>query len=59
MGRECHVDFAPDESAIKTDEVKIDKEMSDMLAALGMSNIFGLVEVETHSMIASPVFCQE
>lgn len=50
MGRECHVDFVPDESAIKTNEIRIDKETLDMLAALSMSNIFGLVELEPQSM---------
>ena len=50
------MDFVPDESAIKTDEIKVDKETLDMLAALGMSDISGLVEVEPQSMIAPPVF---
>lgn len=39
--RERRMDFVPDESAIKTDEIKVDKETLDMLAALGMSDISG------------------
>ncbi|XVE80648.1 hypothetical protein DITRI_Ditri14bG0155800 [Diplodiscus trichospermus] len=36
--RECRMDFVPDESAIKTNEIKVDKETLDMLCALGMAD---------------------
>lgn len=37
------MDFALDELAIKVDEIKVDKETHDMLAALGcISNILGV-----------------
>ncbi|XP_022716608.1 40S ribosomal protein S17-3-like [Durio zibethinus] len=54
--RERRMDFVPDESAIKTDEIKVDKETLDMLSALGMADIPGLLEVEPQTMIAPPVF---
>ncbi|XWS11445.1 hypothetical protein CRYUN_Cryun38cG0083500 [Craigia yunnanensis] len=54
--RERRMDFVPDESAIKTDEIKVDKETLEMLSSLGMAEIRGLVEVEPQAMIASPVF---
>ncbi|EOY11844.1 40S ribosomal protein S17-4, partial [Theobroma cacao] len=54
--RERRMDFVPDESAINTDEIKVDKETLDMLSALGMADIPGLVEVEPQAMIAPPVF---
>ncbi|GKV12603.1 hypothetical protein SLEP1_g23725 [Rubroshorea leprosula] len=38
------MDFVPDESAIKTDHIKVDKETADMLSALGESELPGLVE---------------
>ncbi|KAG6578826.1 40S ribosomal protein S17-3, partial [Cucurbita argyrosperma subsp. sororia] len=48
--RERRMDFVPDESAIKINEIKVDKETLDMLAAFGMSDIPGLVEVEPQAM---------
>ncbi|XP_031402605.1 uncharacterized protein LOC116212174 [Punica granatum] len=49
--RERRMDFVPDESAIRTDEIKVDKETLEMLAALGMKdNIPGLVEIEPQAM---------
>ncbi|KAF5729398.1 hypothetical protein HS088_TW21G01563 [Tripterygium wilfordii] len=50
--RERCMDFVPDVSAIKTDEIKFDKETLDMLAAIGMSDVPGLVEVEPQAMVA-------
>ncbi|WCJ40019.1 40S ribosomal protein S17 [Euphorbia peplus] len=54
--RERRMDFVPEESAIKIDEIKVDKETIDMLAALGMSDFPGLVEVEPTPMIAPQGF---
>lgn len=54
--RERRMDFVPDESAIKTDEIKVDKETIDMLAALGMSDLPGLTEVEPQAVIPTQGF---
>ena len=54
--RERRMDFVPDESAIRTDEIKVDKETLDMLAALGMTDVPGLVKVEPQAMLAPPAF---
>lgn len=40
------MDFVPDESAIKTNEIAVDKETLDMLTALGMADIPGVKKVE-------------
>ncbi|KAL4578284.1 hypothetical protein LXL04_014405 [Taraxacum kok-saghyz] len=40
--RERRMDFVPDESAIKTDRVEVDKETIEMLASLGMSELPGI-----------------
>ncbi|MCD9558545.1 40S ribosomal protein S17 [Datura stramonium] len=40
-------DFVPDESAIKTDLIEVDKETLDMLSALGMSDLPGVVKQAT------------
>lgn len=40
------MDFVPDVSAIKTDQIEVDKETLDMLSALGMNDIPGLVQVD-------------
>ncbi|KAM1882727.1 hypothetical protein ACFX13_004181 [Malus domestica] len=37
--RERRMDFVPKESAIKIDEISVDKETLDMLSALGMANM--------------------
>ncbi|KAF5180601.1 40S ribosomal protein S17 [Thalictrum thalictroides] len=42
--RERRMDFVPEESAIKTDRIEVDKETIDMLAALGMSELPGVVQ---------------
>ncbi|XP_054790903.1 40S ribosomal protein S17-like [Prosopis cineraria] len=44
--RERRMDFVPDVSAIKTDQIEVDKETLDMLAAFGMNDIPGLVQVD-------------
>jgi len=44
--RERRMDFVPDVSAIRTDYIEVDKETLDMLAALGMSEIPGVVQVD-------------
>ncbi|CAK7325202.1 unnamed protein product [Dovyalis caffra] len=54
--RERRMDFVPEESAIKTSEIKVDKETIDMLAALGMSDFPGLVEVEPQPMVPTTGF---
>ncbi|KAF2320286.1 hypothetical protein GH714_026714 [Hevea brasiliensis] len=54
--RERRMDFVPEESAIKIDEIKVDKETIDMLAALGMSDIPGLVEFEPQPFVPPQVF---
>lgn len=54
--RERRMDFVPDESAIKTDEIKVDKETLDMLSALGMSDLPGLTEVEPQPVIPTQGF---
>ncbi|XP_068650222.1 small ribosomal subunit protein eS17-like [Aristolochia californica] len=40
--RERRMDFVPDESAIKVDNIEVDKETMDMLAALGMADLPGV-----------------
>ncbi|KAJ1385779.1 Ribosomal protein S17e [Sesbania bispinosa] len=44
--RERRMDFVPDVSAIRTEQIEVDKETLDMLAALGMSEIPGVVQVD-------------
>ncbi|ESQ36891.1 hypothetical protein EUTSA_v10003052mg, partial [Eutrema salsugineum] len=48
--RERRMDFVPDESAIKTDEIKVDKETLEMLASLRISEIPGFSQVEPQAM---------
>ncbi|GKD20127.1 40S ribosomal protein S17 [Tanacetum coccineum] len=38
------MDFVPDESAIRTDVIEVDKETIDMLVALGMGDLPGVVK---------------
>lgn len=42
--RERRMDFVPEESAIKTEVIEVDKETMDMLASLGMSDLPGVVK---------------
>jgi small subunit ribosomal protein S17e len=51
--RERRMDLALDEFAIKIDEIKVDKETIDMLAALGMSDIPGIVEAELQPVVSA------
>ncbi|TKY53128.1 40S ribosomal protein S17-4 [Spatholobus suberectus] len=44
--RERRMDFVPDVSAVGTDHIEVDRETLDMLAALGMSDIPGVVQVD-------------
>ncbi|KAE9613643.1 putative ribosomal protein S17e [Lupinus albus] len=44
--RERRMDFVPDVSAINTDLIQVDKETLDMLQALGMSDVPGIVQVD-------------
>ncbi|XVE82386.1 hypothetical protein DITRI_Ditri16bG0000300 [Diplodiscus trichospermus] len=50
--RERHMDFVPDESAIKVDQIEVDEETLDMLSILGIGDIPGLVKVDP---VAAPV----
>uniref|UniRef100_A0A7N0TQ55 40S ribosomal protein S17 n=1 Tax=Kalanchoe fedtschenkoi TaxID=63787 RepID=A0A7N0TQ55_KALFE len=52
--RERRMDFVPDRSAIEVDEIKVDKETIDMLAALGMSDLPGIVEQAAETQITAP-----
>lgn len=52
--RERRMDFVPEVSAISTDQIEVDKETIDMLAALGMGDIPGLVQVDPVSVPAPP-----
>lgn len=44
--RERRMDFVPDVSAIRTDHIEVDKETIDMLHALGMGDVPGIVQAE-------------
>ncbi|KAI3988233.1 hypothetical protein MKX01_012022 [Papaver californicum] len=44
--RERRMDFVPEESAIRTDLIEVDKDTIDMLAALGMADLPGVVKVD-------------
>ncbi|KAJ8542264.1 hypothetical protein K7X08_017130 [Anisodus acutangulus] len=56
--RERRMDFVPDESAIKTDLIEVDKETLDMLSALGMSDLPGVVKqaAEPQAVAALPTY---
>ncbi|GAB2289134.1 ribosomal protein S17A [Dionaea muscipula] len=54
--RERRMDFVPDQSDIKTDEIKVDSETIEMLAVLGMSDIPGIVKADPESADPAPVF---
>ena len=41
--RERRLDFIPDESAVNTDHIEVDRDSMDMLKALGMANLPGVV----------------
>ncbi|CAL0312164.1 unnamed protein product [Lupinus luteus] len=44
--RERRMDFVPDVSAIHTDHIEVDKETLEMLHALGLNDVPGIVQVE-------------
>ncbi|XP_058731175.1 small ribosomal subunit protein eS17-like [Vicia villosa] len=52
--RERRMDFVPDVSAIRTEHIEVDKETLEMLAALGMSEIPGVVQVDPVPVQAIP-----
>lgn len=54
--RERRMDFVPAESAIKVDTIPVDPETIDMLAALGMSDLPGIIKAEPEVMQPAPVF---
>ncbi|XP_055807621.1 40S ribosomal protein S17-like [Solanum dulcamara] len=54
--RERRMDFVPDESAINTERIEVDKETIDLLASMGMSELPGVVLKEEQTVaIAAPV----
>ncbi|KAK1434953.1 hypothetical protein QVD17_00708 [Tagetes erecta] len=53
--RERRMDFVPDESAIKTDRIEVDKETIDLLASLGMSELPGIVLKEDTPVLTSGI----
>lgn len=56
--RERRMDFVPDESAIKIDDIQVDKETIDMLAAMGMGDLPGLKlqTNEPQAMVSFPAY---
>ncbi|GFZ11229.1 40S ribosomal protein S17 [Actinidia eriantha] len=54
--RERRMDFVPEESAIKTDVIEVDKETLDMLSALGMGDLPGVIKasVEPQAVSTAP-----
>ncbi len=54
--RERRMDFVPDESAIKTDRIEVDKETIELLASLGMSELPGIVLKEEQAPISTIPF---
>ncbi|PRQ42727.1 putative ribosomal protein S17e [Rosa chinensis] len=53
--RERRMDFVPDESAMKTDEIAVDKVTLDMLTALGMADIPGVKKVDPSDLQTAPI----
>ncbi|CAN1277563.1 40S ribosomal protein S17-4 [Linum perenne] len=53
--RERRMDFVPEESAIKTDRIEVDKETIEMLTALGMADCPGITEVDPIA-VSAPQF---
>ncbi|XP_074370679.1 small ribosomal subunit protein eS17w-like [Apium graveolens] len=51
--RERRMDFVPDESAIRTDHIEVDKETIELLASLGMSDVPGIVLKEEQTAVAA------
>ena len=47
------MDFVPEVSAIKTEGIEVDKETIEMLAALGMADLPGVVKQSESSVAAA------
>ena len=54
--RERRMDFVPEVSAIKTEDIEVDKETIEMLAALGMADLPGVKQAETSIGATGPGF---
>ncbi|KAJ4977599.1 hypothetical protein NE237_008379 [Protea cynaroides] len=54
--RERRMDFVPDESAIKIDSIEVDKETIEMLTALGMADLPGVVKQADTTSAPPPVY---
>ena len=52
---ERRMDFVPDESAIKVDQIEVDKETLDMLSVFGMADILGFVKVDPVAVAAPQI----
>ncbi|CAI9097645.1 OLC1v1034119C1 [Oldenlandia corymbosa var. corymbosa] len=52
--RERRMDFVPDESAIKTDRIEVDKETIELLSVMGMSELPGIVLKEEQAVMSAP-----
>ncbi|KMZ56908.1 40S ribosomal protein S17 [Zostera marina] len=53
--RERRMDFVPDESAIKSDGIEVDKDTIEMLASLGMPDLPGVIEqADSNQAIGAP-----
>ena len=53
--RERRMDFVPDESAIKVDQIEVDEETLDMLSVFGMADILGFVKVDPVAVAAPQI----
>nr|GMD42900.1 40S ribosomal protein S17 [Ipomoea batatas] len=52
--RERRMDFVPEESAIKIDRIEVDQETIDLLAAMGMSDLPGVVLKDEQQSVIAP-----
>ncbi|KAJ0612746.1 putative ribosomal protein S17e [Helianthus annuus] len=53
--RERRMDFVPDESAIRVDNIEVDKETIELLASLGMSELPGVVLKEETPVVSAVI----
>ena len=53
--RERRMDFVPEKSALEVEEIRVDKETMEMLAALGMSDLPG-VERQADVVSSAPAY---
>ncbi|EAZ16056.1 hypothetical protein OsJ_31497 [Oryza sativa Japonica Group] len=51
--RERRMDFVPEKSALEVEEIRVDKETMEMLAALGMADLPG---VERQQEVSAPTY---